>query len=122
MTQTTASVDTPRVTDETLLEKARTARNGAAFARRFDNGYDSAELRDRYDSRFAAAKALLFNLCWWTAGDRTQARRLFERSALGSEFAERGWLDSKLPELLDEAVAELDGKGYLVNNEERSDR
>lgn len=111
-TETTADTTELHLADDELLRKARAAANGAKFALRFDNGYESPALANRYDSRRTAARALLFNLGWWTNGDREQTRRLFERSELGREFEEGDLLDDVLPEMVDDVLDELDGSGY----------
>jgi len=111
-TKTPGTADDSTLTDDQLLVKARAAQNGRKFALRFDSRYDSGVLSREYDSLEQAGSALLFNLCWWTNGDREQAKRLFKQSAVGSEFAETDLIESRLDELVTRVVEELDGDGY----------
>ncbi len=67
------------VSDEALLEKARKAKNGAAFSALFDQGDTSRNGRD--DS--SADLALLNPLAFWTGCDSSRMETLFSASALG---------------------------------------
>ena len=67
------------VSDEALLEKARKAKNGAAFSALFDQGDTSRNGRD--DS--SADLALLNRLAFWTGCDSSRMETLFSASALG---------------------------------------
>lgn len=62
--------------DDALLERARSAANGAKFERLW-NGRSVG-----YDSHSEADMALCCLLAFWTGGDRMQMDRLFRRSGL----------------------------------------
>ena len=62
--------------DQTLIERARQARNGNKFSRLFDG--DAAH----YDSRSEADLALCCELAFWTARDPEHIDRLFRQSGL----------------------------------------
>jgi DNA-binding MarR family transcriptional regulator len=64
--------------DEALLEKARRARNGAAFEALWRGDWRSLG----YPSQSEADLALCGRLAFWTAGDAERIDRLFRRSGL----------------------------------------
>lgn len=110
------------LSDEELLRKARSAKNGHRFTIRFEQRSDSPAQQRKYDTRNDAALALLVNLAWWSRCDRRQMRRLFKRSALGEEFGDTDDLGDDLDELIEAAIdfvgddvydplAEKDAKG-----------
>ena len=65
----------PELSDEEVLEKARTAENGEKFTRLY-NGYDGEHNSDTSK----ADKAFCQQLAFWTGDDRDQMDRLFRRS------------------------------------------
>lgn len=67
--------------DETVLKKARNAKNGTKFISLYDRGDISAYADNHSD----ADEALCCMLYYWTDGDRDQMDRLFRSSALFSE-------------------------------------
>ena len=77
----TPTIPTPApmhdLTDDELLTRARSAKNGAAFARLFDQG----DISD-YPSPSEADLALACMLCFWAGPDAAQIERLFAQSAL----------------------------------------
>ncbi len=62
--------------DATLLEKARTARNGAAFSALWDGDWSA------YGSQSEADLALCGMLAFWTGGDTGRVDHLFRQSGL----------------------------------------
>jgi primase-polymerase (primpol)-like protein len=65
--------------DETLLAKARGAKNGRRFTALYDQGAWQAE---SYPSQSEADAALCAHLMFWTGNDRARTDRLFRSSAL----------------------------------------
>jgi hypothetical protein len=75
-----AAASTPvEASDEDLLEKARSAKNGDKFIALFDHG-DASPWNGAQSS---ADQALADHLAFWTGGDFERMERLFSRSALG---------------------------------------
>lgn len=70
--------------DDELLEKARTAANGAKFERLYDRGDTSG-----YPSHSEADQALCALLAFWTGGDPQRIERLFAQSGLVREKWEK---------------------------------
>jgi len=68
------------LSDEQVLQRARSAENGRKFRLRFDRQYDDSTLQERYATRFKAEVALLANLAFWTGRDTEQMWRLFFRT------------------------------------------
>ena len=66
--------------DKTLLDKARSARNGAKFTALYDRGDISG-----YNSQSEADAALCAILGYWTGSDNARVDRLFRKSALYRE-------------------------------------
>jgi hypothetical protein len=52
------------LSDEQVLQRARSAENGRKFRLRFDRQYDDSTLQERYATRFKAEVALLANLAF----------------------------------------------------------
>ncbi|SEO20113.1 hypothetical protein SAMN04487948_10151 [Halogranum amylolyticum] len=71
-----SSTATPTLSDEELLERAKTAANGAKFTRLW--GGDTSQ----YDSHSEADMALCCLLAFWSGGDTHRMNRLFSRSGL----------------------------------------
>lgn len=69
----------PELDDETLLEKARTAANGATFKRLWRGNTAG------YPSHSEADMALCALLAFWTGGDTARIDRLFRQSGLYRE-------------------------------------
>jgi hypothetical protein len=65
------------LTDDELLEKARSAKNGAAFAALWDGNWESS-----FASQSEADLALCCKLAFWTGKNREQMDRLFRQSGL----------------------------------------
>ena len=66
------------ITDEAILQKARSAANGAKFISLFDRGDISG-----YESQSSADLSLMNILAFYTRCDKAQMERLFSQSALG---------------------------------------
>lgn len=78
--QPVGTAEPVNVEDETLIEKAKTAKNGDKFARLW-NGDISA-----YDNDHSRADQALVNLlAYWTGGDRDRIDQLFRQSGLCRE-------------------------------------
>jgi putative DNA primase/helicase len=76
---TTGSQSGNNLTDQDLLTKARSARNGTLFCTLYDDGdWQSAG----YNSQSEADLALSQILAWWTNGDAARIDALFRASAL----------------------------------------
>ena len=95
------------LTDEELVAKAMTAKNGEKFELLYSQTWSAPELRKKYDTEEAAQLALLVHLRWWARHDLDQVERLFKGSALcqsdWEEDAEKyGQLLSTAGELLGE--------------------
>jgi hypothetical protein len=77
------------LTDDEILEKARTANNGEKFSRLWDGDITG------YDSKSEARSALLWLLAFWTIRDPEAMDRLFRKSGLyDSKWDERRGQDS----------------------------
>jgi hypothetical protein len=68
------------IEDGTLIEKAKSSRNGTDFTRLFEG--DWSKYRDQGKSQSEADQALTNSLCFWTNGDVAQMDRLFRLSGL----------------------------------------
>ncbi|WP_117595436.1 phage NrS-1 polymerase family protein [Haloprofundus halophilus] len=79
VTRRDESTSSTSLDDDTLLEKAKNASNGAKFDRLW-NGNTSG-----YDSNSEADMALCCLLAFWSGGDKTQMDQLFRRSGLTRE-------------------------------------
>ena len=75
----TAASATPDLSDAEVLERARSARNGAKFDRLYRGSTAG------YDSNSEADMALCAMLSFWTGGDEGQVDRLFRDSGLYRE-------------------------------------
>lgn len=97
----------PVLTNDQLLDKARTAANGWKFKRLYDNGnWQSLG----YESQSNADFGLLCILIYWSGGDREQITELFEESALYRDHREkhRGYLRITV----DNAISRYKGSYY----------
>src|SRR5208337_2202904 len=68
------------VSDEALLDKARSADNGPGFKALYDQG----DISGHGDDNSAAHMGLMNHLAFWTGKDSARMERLFASSALGS--------------------------------------
>lgn len=66
------------ISDEELLERARSARNGARFSALYDDG----DMSDYDNDASRADQALCYHLAFWTGRDAPRMNRLFRRSHL----------------------------------------
>lgn len=89
------------LTDDELLQKARSAQNGYLFGLRFDHTLDHPLLARKYDDEEGVARALLCNLTWWARHDREQVERLFRRSEIAESLSPD---DDELDRLVEEAM------------------
>ena len=70
--------------DETLIQRARSAKNGENFAALW-----AGQWQGRYSSQSEADAALLSMLRFWTSGDKAQAFHLFGQSGLNRDKWQR---------------------------------
>jgi putative DNA primase/helicase len=83
-------------TDEEVLEKASSAKNGANFRRYYEGDYSLFEGKGaRHRSHSEADFTLVLLLLYWTNNDTSQVDRLFRRSGLMREKWDRPSKDNE---------------------------
>ena len=110
------------VDDDVVLERARSAKNGARFRALFDEGGLCG-----YATDSEADQALSNLLAFWTRRDREQMDRLFRRSArMRDKWNRQDYRDRTIGRALDrvkghmEAAAILEKKGLEISEEGRA--
>ncbi len=109
------NADACSITDEELLQKARTAKNGAEFSSLFDHGDLSAYSNDA--SR--ADLALCCKLAFWVGNDPDRIERLFRRSAL---FREKWNREDYSKATIQKGIEGCNGEFYGHGDGERQGR
>jgi len=85
--------------DETLLEKATKAKNGAVFQRLMNGDWTG------YPSQSEADDALMGRLAWWTGNNPDQMRRLFCTSGLYTTIARKPNQDAYINRTIQHAIS-----------------